>query len=57
MTGSAIARIAQEGFDVSNGARPENEGVPRILVALTDGKSQDNVTIPSLGVRKKLNCL
>ena len=51
-TGHAISQIDQYGFSVSNGARPENEAVPRILVVLTDGRSGDDVLAPSTNVRK-----
>ena len=50
LTGYAISQIDQYGFSVSNGARPENEGVPRILVVLTDGRSGDDVLAPSTNV-------
>jgi len=46
-TGAAINDVINHGFTVTNGARPYTEGVPRILVLLTDGFSSDDVTTAS----------
>ena len=50
-TGAAIDQISKEGFNVNKGARTD-EGVPKILIVLTDGKSNDDVTNPASNVRK-----
>ena len=42
-TGRAINQTALVGFNEGNGARARDEGVPRVLVVLTDGKSGDSV--------------
>jgi len=54
LTGAAINKTAEVGFNESTGARPITEGVPRILVALTDGKSGDSVVEASANVCDKI---
>ena len=51
LTGAAIDKVALEGFNETNGARSTSQGVPKILVALTDGQSGDSVVQPSIDVR------
>ena len=46
-TGAAIRQTSLVGFNEFTGARPATDGVPRILVALTDGYSGDSVVRPS----------
>ena len=53
-TGAAIDQTARIGFSETNGARPRSQGVPRVLVVLTDGRSGDNVEGASQNV--SLNC-
>lgn len=44
--GSALTRVKSQ-FSIGQGARPEEDGLPRILIVLTDGQSQDNVLSPA----------
>ena len=53
-TGAAITEVVTSGFKESSGLRPISEGVPRVLIVLTDGKSGDRVIQPAELVRKKL---
>ena len=53
-TGAAINQTARIGFNETNGARPRSQGIPRVLVVLTDGPSDDNVKGASQNV--SLNC-
>ncbi|KAI6183966.1 hypothetical protein M3Y97_00545400 [Aphelenchoides bicaudatus] len=47
-TGAAIKHMANEGFTERRGARPQHsKDVSRVAIIVTDGRSQDNVTIPS----------
>ncbi|VDN06501.1 unnamed protein product [Thelazia callipaeda] len=45
-TGAAIEHVIDEVFTERRGARPINAGVQRIIIVITDGRSQDNVSIP-----------
>ncbi|VDO61952.1 unnamed protein product [Onchocerca flexuosa] len=45
-TGAAIQHVTDEVFSERRGARPLGSGVPRIVVVITDGRSQDNVMVP-----------
>lgn len=45
-TGDALNRIRTDVFSVAR------ESVPRILIVLTDGKSQDSVTVPASRLRE-----
>lgn len=47
-TGQALDYVADNTFKVANGAR---DGVPKIVVIITDGKSQDDVIAPSRKLR------
>uniref|UniRef100_A0A915PRP0 Uncharacterized protein n=1 Tax=Setaria digitata TaxID=48799 RepID=A0A915PRP0_9BILA len=51
-TGAAITHITNEAFSELRGARPLNSGVPRIVIVITDGRSQDNVLIPVENAKK-----
>jgi hypothetical protein len=49
-TGAAIKHMANEGFTERRGARPQHsKNVSRVAIIVTDGRSQDNVTIPAHG--------
>lgn len=52
-TGAAIEHVTNEAFSERRGARPLNSGVPRITIVITDGRSQDNVTVPVEEANKK----
>ena len=41
-TAGALDAIRTEAFTVSSGARPANQGVPRVVIVVTDGKSNNN---------------
>jgi GH24 family phage-related lysozyme (muramidase) len=49
--GEALEEILTDQFTEERGLRPEVDGVPRILIVLTDGQSHDNVSIPAKNVR------
>ena len=49
--GLALGLILNDQFNEKRGLRPEVEGVPRILIVLTDGKSTDSVSVPAKNVR------
>ena len=49
--GEALEEILSDQFTKERGLRPEVDGVPRILIVLTDGQSHDNVSIPAKNVR------
>ena len=49
--GDALQRILTDQFNETRGLRPEVDGLPRILIVLTDGKSNDRVSIPAQNVR------
>ena len=49
--GEALEEILTDQFNEERGLRPEVDGVPRILIVLTDGKSQDVVSIPAKNMR------
>ena len=48
--GEALEEILTDQFTEERGLRPEVDGVPRILIILTDGESQDVVSIPAKNV-------
>ena len=50
--GIALTRV-QSQFTVSRGARPEEDGLPRILIVLTDGRSSDSVLTPARLLRNQ----
>ena len=49
--GYALQRIISDQFTEARGLRPEVDGLPRILIVLTDGKATDSVSIPAQNVR------
>ena len=51
-TGAAITYAHTNGFASSFGARPQGTGVARVLIVATDGKSGDDVKLPSEAARK-----
>lgn len=51
-TGMAIGDMVKNGFTEAKGARPVGSGVRRVGIVITDGRSQDNVTLPSIEARK-----
>ena len=50
-TEAAINDVIDNGFTVVNGARAISEGVPRVLVLLTDGYSSDDATAAAARVK------
>ncbi|CAB4015608.1 von Willebrand factor A domain-containing 2-like [Paramuricea clavata] len=48
--GRALGEILTDQFTEERGLRPEVDGVPRILIVLTDGKATDSVSIPAKNV-------
>ena len=49
--GLALRLIVNDQFNEKRGLRPKIDGVPRILIVLTDGKSMDKVSDPAKNVR------
>ena len=49
--GDALQRIINDQFIEARGLRPEVDGLPRILIVLTDGEATDSVSIPAQNVR------
>ncbi|EJW76130.1 hypothetical protein WUBG_12961 [Wuchereria bancrofti] len=43
-TGEAIQYVTDKAFTENLGARPSDSGIPRIVIVITDGRSQDDVT-------------
>ncbi|XP_038601804.1 matrilin-2 isoform X2 [Tachyglossus aculeatus] len=43
MTGLALKQMLERSFTESEGARPPSAGVPRVAIAFTDGRAQDDV--------------
>lgn len=52
-TGAAIQHVANEAFSELRGARPIGSGVPRIVIVITDGRSQDDVILPVQNAKLK----
>ena len=51
--GSALYSVLRIQFTVLRGLRPETEGLPRILIVLTDGESSDSVATPAKNIRNQ----
>ena len=49
--GAALTQILSDQFTEARGLRPEIEGLPRILIILTDGQSYDSVALPAANIR------
>lgn len=41
-TAEALEAIRSEAFTEANGARPSNQGVPKVIIVITDGRSADS---------------
>lgn len=52
-TGAAIRHVTDEAFSEHRGARPLGSGVPRIMIVITDGRSQDDIATPVQHARMK----
>ena len=51
--GSALQYILTYQFREDRGMRPDVDGIPRILIVLTDGRSSGNLRVPAQNVRDK----
>jgi uncharacterized protein YegL/GH24 family phage-related lysozyme (muramidase) len=51
--GKALKRIKEDQFTEKRGLRPDVDGVPRILIVLTDGMAEDNVSKPAKELKDK----
>ena len=49
--GQALELILLDQFSEERGLRPAVDGIQRILIVLTDGKSEDSVSIPAKNVK------
>ena len=49
--GLALGQILNDQFNEKRGLRPEIDGVPRILIVLTDGIATDHLSIPAKKIR------
>ncbi|PIO54831.1 hypothetical protein TELCIR_23795, partial [Teladorsagia circumcincta] len=52
-TGAAIEHVATEAFSERRGARPLSQRVTRVAIVITDGRSQDNVTVAANNARRQ----
>ena len=48
--GAALTQILSDQFTEARGLRSETEGLPRILIVLTDGRSDDSVATPAANI-------
>lgn len=51
--GAALEQILKDQFTNKRGLRPEEDGLPRVLIVLTDGIATDSVKIPSKNVQDR----
>ncbi|CAB4009314.1 Hypothetical predicted protein [Paramuricea clavata] len=51
--GDALEHVLTDQFTEGRGLRPEVDGVPRVLIVLTDGEANDAVSIPAKNVRNE----
>jgi hypothetical protein len=47
----ALQQVLIDQFTEERGLRPEKDGLPRVLIVLTDGVASDSVSIPAKNVR------
>ncbi|VDM42590.1 unnamed protein product [Toxocara canis] len=52
-TGAAIEHVTNEAFSERRGARPVSDKVSRVAIVITDGRSQDNVSLPADQARRQ----
>ncbi|VDL81624.1 unnamed protein product [Nippostrongylus brasiliensis] len=52
-TGAAIEHVANEAFSERRGARPLSQRVTRVGIVITDGRSQDNVSVAAENARRQ----
>uniref|UniRef100_A0A0M3IQP5 VWFA domain-containing protein n=1 Tax=Ascaris lumbricoides TaxID=6252 RepID=A0A0M3IQP5_ASCLU len=52
-TGAAIEHVRNEAFNERRGARPLSDKISRVTIVITDGRSQDNVSLPAQQARQQ----
>ncbi|KAE9418454.1 hypothetical protein Angca_009775 [Angiostrongylus cantonensis] len=52
-TGAAIEHVVNEAFSEKRGARPLSDRIARIGIVITDGRSQDGVTMAAENARRR----
>ena len=53
--GDALNGLAQDQLTEARGLRPEEDGIQRLVIVLTDGLSHDSVSTPAANVRTNRN--